>query len=381
MINNLRESLYRLSILNEQQERITYQTSTKKKIDNGSDDSVVFAKEIFIEDKMRTFESLNKLITRTEAQNNTADTALGSIKKIIESAKAEILKSLNGTTDAESKKAIATNLEGFKKSLLMYANESSNDEYLFAGSNAGKQPFVQDPVSGKVTYEGNGYLKKVAVDEASYRDRGVNGFDMMAVTKSSAVIGQKLTFSADQRVIDEQGNEWKLNPAIPELVKSDEFGPTTDKIALTEILPATTPKTYETTAAISSPGQVLEAKESIFDMLDKVIDALNQVDSTGAPVTEAVANAALQKGLDDINASYDTVNSGHAQLGVRNRIFELSLEKITAKSTHFKVLYEKNSGADLGAVAMESKALELTYTALYSTVNKMNQLSLVNFIN
>jgi flagellar hook-associated protein 3 FlgL len=36
---------------------------------------------------------------------------------------------------------------------------------------------------------------------------------------------------------------------------------------------------------------------------------------------------------------------------------------------------------DLTKVAMQAKALELTYTALYSTINKTNQLSLVNFLN
>jgi len=34
----------------------------------------------------------------------------------------------------------------------------------------------------------------------------------------------------------------------------------------------------------------------------------------------------------------------------------------------------------MSKLAMESKALEMTYTALYSTVAKMNSLSLINFI-
>lgn len=380
MINDITQSQYRLSLLNEQQERISYQNSTKKKIDDGSDDSVVFAKEIFLEDKMSTFEGLKKLITRTEAQNTTADTSIAGIKKLLDKIKVEVSKALNGTSTVESKKAIAIELDGIKQSLLKFANENSNDEYLFAGSDSGKKPFEQDVLTGKVTYVGNGYLKKVAVDENSYRDRGVTGFDMMAINRNTAVVGQNLTFIANERIVDEQGNEWKLNPAIPELVKNDEFGATSDTLALNEVLPATTPKTYETAAPLATPGQVLKSKESIFDILDNTINALNQVDSTGAPVTESVATAALTKGQADFNTAFDSVNSAHAQLGVRNKIFELSLETINSKLTNFRVLYEKNSSVDLASVALESKALELTFTALYSTVNKMNQLSLVNFI-
>ncbi|MFV0563025.1 hypothetical protein [Malaciobacter mytili] len=68
-------------------------------------------------------------------------------------------------------------------------------------------------------------------------------------------------------------------------------------------------------------------------------------------------------------------------MGVRNKIFEVSSEKVSAKITHFNILFRETAGVDLGKVAMEAKALELTFTALYSTVNKMNQLSLVNYIN
>jgi flagellar hook-associated protein 3 FlgL len=85
--------------------------------------------------------------------------------------------------------------------------------------------------------------------------------------------------------------------------------------------------------------------------------------------------------LDKIEKAYDRVNVSHAELGGRNNIFEVSLEKISSKLTHYNILSKELGAADLSKVAMEAKALELTYTALYSTINKMNQLSLVNFIN
>ena len=61
--------------------------------------------------------------------------------------------------------------------------------------------------------------------------------------------------------------------------------------------------------------------------------------------------------------------------------FESSLERINSKLTQYNVLSQEIGGADLTKVAMEAKSLELTYTALYSTISKTNQLSLVNFLN
>lgn len=380
MINSLSESIYRLDILNEKYQKLSYQQSTGAKIDDGSDDSLVFTKQIYIEDKISVFEGIKKQIEITDAQNQSADSSIAEIKDLMKTVKSEILRALNDTTEPESKKSIAISLEGIKKNIFLFANEQANGEYLFSGTDGTQPPFHQDPTTGKITYEGNGYLKKVAVEEGAYRQRGVSGFDLMMNTVNEAAVGQKLTFSEENRIVDNDGNEWILDPAVPEIVKHTEMGATTDTMPVTEILPSTTPKTYETTAPIGTPGQILEAKESIFDVLDNAINALKQVDSTGAPVSEADAEAALRKSLEDVNKAYDTVNIAHTDLGVRNKIFEVSLEKVSAKLTHFDVLYVETAGADVAKVAMEAKALELTYTSLYTTINRANEMSLVNFV-
>ena len=65
----------------------------------------------------------------------------------------------------------------------------------------------------------------------------------------------------------------------------------------------------------------------------------------------------------------------------RNKTFEISLERVESKLTQYNILSQEIGAANLTEVAVKAKALELTYTALYSTINKTNQLSLVNFIN
>lgn len=104
MINSLSESIYRLDILNEKYQKLSYQQSTGAKIDDGSDDSLVFTKQIYIEDKISVFEGIKKQIEITDAQNQSADSSIAEIKDLMKTVKSEILRALNDTTEPEYKK-------------------------------------------------------------------------------------------------------------------------------------------------------------------------------------------------------------------------------------------------------------------------------------
>lgn len=378
MINQTQQTLYHLDNLNAEQKRISYQTSTGKKLENGSDDSVLYSREIFVDDKINVFEGIKTQITRTNVHNNVSDSSLTEIKRLMEQVKSELLKANTSTTTPEGKKSIAVSIAGVKQNIIDLANTRVDGEYLFAGSDSSVKPFIED-ANGKVTYNGDNQLRKIAVEEGSYRNKGVNGFDMMMYSSDVATSGDpSLSFKETDRIIDQDGSEWKLDATKTNIVKYDLDGNVT-----TTTLPLTndggTPPTYTANVGTAN-GTKFEAKTNIFDSLDSVINALNKVDSNGNPVSDAIADAALNTGINEINASYDAINVAHAELGGRNKVFELSQERVSAKLTQYNVLSIEIGAADLSKLAVESKALELTYTALYSTINKTNQLSLVNFI-
>ncbi len=326
---------------------------------------------------------------KTTAQNNTSDSTLAEAKNLITYVKAEVIKALNSTTDDNAKQAIAVNLKGVKENLFMLSNEQVEGEYLYSGSNSIVKPFEMDS-DGKVTYHGDGFLRKVAVEDGSYRERGVTGFETFMYSSSSALKGEALEFDANERVIDQDGFEWKFidhdnadgdnDPTTgidnDRIYKFDEDGKATSEF-LTVSAGAT--KAYQVTAP-NVDGTKLESKASIFDVLDKIINALEKVDENGNVVTETQAKDSLKEGLNQISASFEAANLGHAKLGGRNKVFEISLERVSTKLNQYNILSQEIGAADLSKVAVEAKALELTYTALYSTINKMNELSLVNFI-
>lgn len=376
MIRSTQQTLYRLDNLNNEQQRITYQMSTGKKLQQGSDDANTYAREIHIDDKIRMYEGLQSQIEKTTAQNNASDAALADAKDLVAYVKTEVIKALNATTDDTAKLAIATNLEGVKENLYMLANEEVEGEFLFSGSDSSVQSFTMDETTGKVTYNGDALLRKVAVEEGSYRERGVNGFEAFFYTTNSAYKGETLNFTADQRIVDQDGNEWELNGSGDALLRVDDNSIVHPNSVTNDGL---TPPTYSIDMDVTD-GTKFEAKANIFDTIDSIINSLKKVDDLGNPITDDESNTVLRNGLTEITEAYDGMNIAHGKLGGRNQVFETSLERVSAKVTQYNILYQEVGAADLSKVAVEAKALELTYTALYSTINKMNELSLVNFV-
>lgn len=546
MIDFTSQMVYRLGNLNTEQQRISYQMSTGRILDRGSDDSSIFARELYVEDKIRAYEGLQTQISKTTAQNNVSDSSISEMKTLIESTKSEILSALNAGMDASDKNAVAVSLRGIKSNLYSLANERVDGEYLFTGSNTTIRPFTEDATTGEVTYNGDAMLRTIAVKPNTYRERGVTGFDALHYNKdvgsnvngtvdpllftqderiidqsgiewhlseavagksltfdagdtiqqrnvttavvgalgntwalSEAKVGNQLTFDQDDVVTDNSNTSWTLNAAKTQLEKDGGSGAGNDVIAVTSMggdiyktaaIPAatgieklnvgtsltireivgndmtTTPdslavtnvggnqyRTDDVTTAMESlttspltalptvtlrhfdsfgalvsaddknldvntgaidsvtgmtireytlndidSDESFKAKHSIFDDLDAVINALETAtDDTTDTINGPIG---LRETLELITNSYDGMNIAHSTLGGRNKIFELAASDVATRLTHFNILSQEIGGADLAKVAMEAKALEMTYTALYSTITKMNSLSLVNFI-
>lgn len=449
MINITGSMLYRLDLLNQESTRISYQTSTGKILNNGSDDSVVYARQLYIGDKVNVYDGIQKQIEKTASQNDVADSTVSQLKEAIDYLKNESLRALNsGMADADLK-AVATNVKGIRNNIVDLMNANVEGEYVFSGSNTTIKPFEKSltfDADGKINFDGDGILRKVAVDISLYRQRGVTAYDLIAYDSDTAVKGDSISFSSRERVVDERGLEWVptsvigasdsvidqdgkswvfvdsdgikvTNGTAVKMVQKDGisytgnemkiFGysggnytvQTSDQdnivwnltnntdpskaysIKLSQIdidrnltdnpLDLTYDSTTQkyTSGKITTYGSVLSAKHNFFDDIQNMIEALNSADREN-----------IQASLDQIGAAYDQANIGQSELGGRNKIFEIALEGVMSQLTHYNILYQEVSGADLTRLAVESKALEMTYTAIYSTISRMNQLSLVNYM-
>lgn len=120
---------------------------------------------------------------------------------------------------------------------------------------------------------------------------------------------------------------------------------------------------------------------SVFDDLSEIVNALRLQDSSGNTITQDAADTILSNAIDKLDAGYDAMNVAHSKLGTRTATIENYETIVQTKLANFNILQEEYGSADLTTLAIESQSLENTYTALYSTINKVNSLSLVQYLS
>ena len=373
---SLNSTTYRLGNLDKYQAKLNFQMGGSK-LQFGSDDSVTFGRLTHTEDKIKTQKGIVEQIERADVLNKTSDTAMKEVKLLLEKIKAEeLIKANTSTTSIEGLEAIAGVIEGYKQNLFNLANTQTEGQYVFAGSDASVKPFSMNP-SGKVTYNGDSELRKVAVDEGSYRERGINGIDAFFYVSDSASKGATLTFKDGDRITDQDGKEWVFDNVANTLTKTNWDG-STQTLAVT---PPVAPATEYTTTVPNTDGTKFEARRNMFDMLDEAISSLRGLDSAGNPtLTYEDRRAGISKAIDESTKAYDTAVIAHSELGAKNKTFEVSKERAESKITQLSILEKELGDSNLTEVATELKALEISYTALYSTINRTFELSLTNFL-
>lgn len=375
MIAQVNSSLYRLNNLNSTQDKLNYQMGGDK-LEYGSDDSMLFGRLSHINDKVLTQTEIKDQLEKTKALNSTADDSLAEAKEnVFEFVKSELIKANTDTTSEEGLLAIAQNIEGVKQNLLDLANTQVEGQYLFSGSDSSVKAFTMD-ANGKVTYNGNDSLRKIAVDEGSYRESGVNGFQAFFYTTDSALKGETLTFEADSKILDQDGNEWTLDTATNTLSKKNWDG-SFDTLAVT---PPTAPATEYSVTVPNTDGARFEAKKNVFDLLDEAINSLRGVDSVGNPLTAEDKKTKISAAQDGIDKVIDNIAVAHADLGARNKTFNNSLDIIESKISQYNKTSTEIGSSNLTEVGIKLKSLELMFSALYSTISQTNQLSLVNYM-
>ena len=377
MVNSINTIMYNLSLLNKRNEKVTYGLSSNEALQYGSDDSSKYNQILSINNSVNSYSSILERIQSSTSFNTTSDTAVSSMKTSLESAKSLILQASTATTSNDGKASIANELESLKDTIFNLANSSVDNQYLFAGKSTSTTPFIKDETTGKISYVGTNDNKTINVEKNTYNKQGVNGVELLYYTNSTAQNGSDLTFGENELIYDANGNQYQM-------LDTNNDG-NYDGLYLngdTSNTPLSLTNNGDGTFTVNNTtGSSLESKRSIFDDLDDAINALNQKDSNGNSISEDEANEIISNSVDKFDDIYDVVNLAHANLGIRTASIDNYESIIQTKVTNYSVLQETIAAADLTALAVESQALENTYTALYSTINKVNNLSLVKYLS
>ena len=377
MINSIDSIMYNLNILNERNIKVNNALSTGEALEYGSDDSLKYDYILGIQQDTNIYTSIQEGINYSSSFSNASDSAISEIKTTTESIISEIIKANTDTTSTEGKKIIANQIEDYKELLFSLSNSEYNDEYLFSGINSNIQSFIIDETSGKITYQSDNSTKSINVEKNSYVSQGVNGFDIFYYVNNSVENAEEFTFLQNEIVLDEEGNEWKLHDLDNDGVEDTLFLNADINSSSISVIK----NSDGTFTGTNTSSDSLEIKHSIFDDLDEVINALNLVDSSGNSISSQDASDIISNSLENINKAYDSQNTSHSLVGTRINTIDTYSTIIQSKLTNLAILENEHASADLTALAVEAQALENTYTALYSTINRVNNLSLVKYLS
>lgn len=378
MVNTSNNLFYQLDLINNQNLSVNNQMSSGKAIQTGSEDALLYSQILNAQNQISAYEGIENQINLSIPFNDNSDSSVGQIKTQMESITSEVIKALNSGIDSSNKVAISKNIESMENTIFNLANEQTNGDYLFSGSSTNTQPFEKDS-NGNIDYVGEVDYKKTLVDKNVYQEQGINGFDLIYYTNNEANSGSNLEFFEDERILDGNGNEWKFIDHTGDGIIDDDNLYKNGDITSTpmSVSSAGSPVTYTVN---NTQNSNLESKVNYFDVLDDITNALELKDELGNSISEEDASDILSASLDKMEKAYDSINTSHSQLGSKNKSFDNYSNIVSSKITNYEIFYEETASADLTEAAVKAQSLELTYSALYSTISRVNSLSLVNYL-
>ena len=151
-ISNLSATLSQSTL---QEAQLTNELSSGLRVTQLGDDPVAAAQALQLGSAISRADTFVQTATRESGALQVADSTLGEVVTQLTSAISLATQGANGTLSASNRVAIVNQLQDIQKQILSLGNTSYLGTHLFSGSQGNTAPFVQDPVTGAVTYQGD----------------------------------------------------------------------------------------------------------------------------------------------------------------------------------------------------------------------------------
>lgn len=374
MIANIDNISNQLKNLDKIHAKLNFQMGGSK-LQFGSDNPILYSKLTSLTNNIRTNDNTLENLNYIKGFNNSFDNAFKEMKNITNSILVELIKANNSTNTTNDLDVMANNLENLKDSLLNLSNTKFNNEYIFSGNTTNKKPFSND-----LEYVGSNELKKSQVDIDKYKEVGVSGLEAFYFIKDKVYKNETITFEKNDILIDQDENQWKIDFDNNKITNSNWNG------TISEIDFQVVDNKFQFNIP-NENGKSFEVRQNIFHTLNKTINDLKGLDENGNKIFTDNAKD-LEYRLNSLNSSIENINKfsdtnilNHSILGNRNKVIEDQINRISNKNLNLKTTKSELGDSNLVEVTMKLKELEITYASLYSTINRIHELSLVKFLN
>ncbi len=369
------------SILAKQAElqRTQQELASGKKLLSPADDPAAAVQVLDIQEDLALVDQYASNATLARSQLSQEESALSDIGIVLQRVRELAIQANNASQSPESRAAIAVELDERLDELLSIANRrDGNGEYLFAGFQAGSQPFTRS--GNEVTYagdDGQRFLDIAAGSQVAVRDSGSrvflepfagNGtFDFAAATTNTGTAVVQSSAEVGSFVRDDYTLTFtQANPGDPVTYQVTDSsaavvatGTYTSGDAIefngAQVVVEGEPADGDTITVDGAPRQ------SIFTTIGELVDVLEN--TTDDASSDALVANAVASGLNNLDQALDNVLQVQTDVGVRlsridsqeavNEEFDLSLR--TALSDVQDVDYaEAISRLNLQLVALQA---------------------------
>jgi flagellar hook-associated protein 3 FlgL len=123
-----------------------------------------------------------------------------------------------------------------------------------------------------------------------------------------------------------------------------------------------------------------EPQIDFFAQLDQIIEAVENGSQSPDHNSSNARDLGLQNALELLDHLAEHVNVKHAEIGAYTNAMELTVQRNEVLNINIAQVKNELLDSDLAEVSMKYQQASLSYQAMLSTVGKISQLSLVNYI-
>lgn len=183
--------------------RAQEEVSTGKRILRPSDDPVGTSASLSLDRQIGEVARFKSAIDTAKPLVDAGMSSLDEAQSLFSEARELVIQGLNGTLSATDRATIAQQIQLLKDRLVDVANSKLGDQYLFAGTNSGTQPFEELAGSTSVAYRGDSSVRSVTISPGVQVAVGIAGdsaFDVFDPTGTAfgGLTGARAGTSADQ---------------------------------------------------------------------------------------------------------------------------------------------------------------------------------------
>lgn len=134
------------------------QLATNKRIVRLSDDPIGVIKSVNARGKIADIEQFKRNITDAQSWLTSSETALNEVNEIMKRVNELAVQATTDTMSADDRAAIGYEIDQLREQIVTVANSTLGDKFVFGDFNVSKAPFVADPDTGDVEFNGDSLL-------------------------------------------------------------------------------------------------------------------------------------------------------------------------------------------------------------------------------